>query len=369
MRRFLIPFTLAGAAATQAPSALCERGAAPWYRGEPATVDALAEVVDGWVRAPLAPADYATGSALFDGEWWFGTYQMAALGFGQVALERPETRAVNLARMRVAIDDAMRRDVWTFDAGEWGDHALDDLAADPHDHAVLGYLGLALGVERQLDPQGPHAAVHDEVIAALSRRVQQRNGLPLATYPGEAYPVDNAAVLAAIGLHARVTGQPAPGWLGEAVATWETRYVQEDGLVVQAVDPATGTARGRARGSGTALSAYFFGFSEPVLARRLGSAARDVLGGTTAGFGAVREYRRGEDGPGDIDSGPLVMGWSVSATGFSLASARRLGDEAWFADLYGTACFFGVPREGEGFMTGGPLGNAILFAMLTARPL
>ena len=362
MYRGLAALAAMGIAGSTGPSAVCELGAGGWYQGDPETIEPFAAALSRQVEAPLG--EFGTGSALFDGEWRFGTYQMAALGFGQAALADPAHRTENLARMRVAIDHALAHDVWAFDRAEWGDVALADLAHDRHDHAVLGYLGLALGLERTLDPHGPHAEIHDAVAAHLARRLAIRGEAPIQTYPGEAYPVDMAAVLGALALHAKSMGQPVPPAVDAAVRHWEAAYVADDGLLAQAVHPTTGHP-GTARGSGTALAAYFLGFTHPDVSARLRQGIRHQLAENAAGFGGVREYRRGEDGSGDIDSGPLIAGFSVSATGFSLAAARQSGDEAWFADLYGTACMFGVPGD-EGFLTGGPIGNAILFAMMTA---
>jgi hypothetical protein len=66
----------------------------------------------------------------------------------------------------------------------------------------------------------------------------------------------------------------------------------------------------------------------------------------------------------------VLFGVSVSATGFALAGARASGDRPFFAGLYRTAALFGVlvdRGEGRRFATGGPLGNALLLAMLTAE--
>ena len=127
-----------------------------------------------------------------------------------------------------------------------------------------------------------------------------------------------------------------------------------------------------ARGSGTALAVYLLSFSDPGLAAELYRAVKDKLARTFLGFGVVREYPSGNSGSsGDIDSGPVILGFGVSPTGFSLAGARIYRDEAFFADLYATAYLFGAPLDREdrrGFVTGGPLGDAILFAMLTAQP-
>jgi hypothetical protein len=74
---------------------------------------------------------------------------------------------------------------------------------------------------------------------------------------------------------------------------------------------------------------------------------------------------------GDVDSGPVILDVSVSATGFALASARAFGHRDAFERLYRTTELFGAPASSGGrlhFLTGGPIGNALLFALLTSGP-
>ena len=89
------------------------------------------------------------------------------------------------------------------------------------------------------------------------------------------------------------------------------------------------------------------------------------------GFGAIREYAAGHTGVGDVDSGPVVLGVSVAATGFALAPARAMGRGDMFTRLYRTTDLFGLPITRDGrrrFAVGGPIGNALLFAFLTSGP-
>jgi hypothetical protein len=127
---------------------------------------------------------------------------------------------------------------------------------------------------------------------------------------------------------------------------------------------------GAPRGSGTALASYFLSFADRELSAELLRATKQSLYGSVLGFGAIREYPRAKPGRGDADSGPIVMGFGVSATGFAVGAARANGDEALFKQLYATVELFGAPGQ-EGvrrrYRTGGPIGNAILFAMLTAQ--
>ena len=74
---------------------------------------------------------------------------------------------------------------------------------------------------------------------------------------------------------------------------------------------------------------------------------------------------------GDVDSGPVVFGLSSSGTAFALASARIHRNRALFQDLDSTLTLFAAPTdtgEGEHFLLGGPIGDALLFALLTAQP-
>jgi hypothetical protein len=111
-------------------------------------------------------------------------------------------------------------------------------------------------------------------------------------------------------------------------------------------------------------------FADYDFAHQLFDAAKSNLAKTVFGFGGVREYAKGtKGGYGDIDSGPVVFGYGLSATGFMLGDTRLFEDRDYFRRLYATAYAWGAPYEGGGrlnFVTGASLGDAIMFAMLTA---
>lgn len=63
---------------------------------------------------------------------------------------------------------------------------------------------------------------------------------------------------------------------------------------------------------------------------------------------------------------------SPSGTGFTIASGRTFGDRALYVSLARTAYLTGAPvsrGDERFFVTGGPLGNAIMLAMFTAQPV
>jgi hypothetical protein len=327
-----------------------------------AALDRLAEHAD-------APS-VSTGSARFDGEWMLVTLEMNVLGLGQVAIDDPTRAAGHLRAMRDAVDRMLAPERRAFGTSAWGADGLGDAALASDDgHAYLGYLALAMSMLRVLSPTMADAALHDRLVDALERRIAGAPHGMIETYPGEAYPPDVAACIGAIGLRAHALGRPVP----EAVRRWASvvraQYLDEQGYLAQSVDAETGAWRDGGRGSGTAIASYFLSFAEPTLSRDLEQALSGPGRARVAFVDGVREHVDGTGG-GDVDSGPVVLGVGVAATGFALGAARAHGDRALFVALYGTAHRFGLVEDdgrARSFRTGLEIGNAILFAMLTAR--
>lgn len=345
------------------PHRICERDARAYFDGEPGAALALASSVARWTERDLRPASFATGSRRFDGEWLFGTHMMAAMGFGQVVLDHPEERTRSLERMERSLDAMLAPEARAFDREGW--NGEDALASTRGHVAYLGYAGLALALHRRLRPSSRFAEMDDRIAAALASRIEASATGFVETYPGEVYPVDNAAALAAVALHARATRRPPPAALAKGIAALKARAIDpESGLVVQVVALADAAPRDAARASGTALASYFLAYADAELSRSLWLALEKNQLRTVLGFGAVLE-----GSSGDIDSGPVVLGFGVSATGFALGASRIHGDREAFAALYATAHLFGAPfddGDARTHATGGPIGDAILFAMTTA---
>lgn len=365
------------------PHRVCERGASKWFDGDPERIDMLAAAVSRWTMAELSPTSAATGSSRFhgggrfEGEWLFATYMMSAMGFGQLALARPETLEANVTRMEHCLDAMLDTRVLAFDAKAWGGDALTSLKAAPSSAAdrghvgLLGYSGLVLALHRTLRPESRFTTMEDEVISVLARRIEASPTHLIETFPGEVYPVDNASAFAALAVHAHATKQPPLRALDLGLEALRTKGLDPaTGLLFQAVSPTDATPRDAARASGTALATYFLGFADATLSSALFRALERRQFRTVLGFGGMMEYPAlsRERSSADVDSGPVVMGFGVSASGFALGASRAHGDRDMFTALYATAHLLGAPLDEDGSRTyamGGPIGDAILFAMLT----
>ncbi len=370
--RAAIRVTLVVVLAVTVPRGCAGGDAEAYFEGDREIQTALARGVIEDLEAGVTTATFHTGSPRFDGEWTLGTYQMAALGLAQVALAHPELKAELVPLIEASVERLIAPETTAFGAEAWHAAALDDLATD-RGHAYLGYINLALGMLRIVAPRNRFTGLHDRITDALARRIEHAPHGLIETYPNEAYPADVASVIGSIGLHDRGAGSDHHALLTAWAETFRARWIDpRSGMIFQTGDATTGLPRGPARASHTALAVYALSFALPELSLDLFRALQRSQHASFFGFGAIREDAPGHGGSADIDSGPVVLGVGVSATGFSLAGARIHGDRALYTELYRTADLFGVPRksgDGRRFVSGGPLGDAILLAMLTARPL
>jgi len=195
----------------------------------------------------------------------------------------------------------------------------------------------------------------------------------LAAYPGQAWPVDSVVAMASLRLHDALL----PGRFGSTVARWLTgvreRLDPATGLVPHRVDLASGAPAEMARATSQSVIERFLVDIDPTFARQQYLRYRERFVSFPLGLGpAVREYPSGVDGQADVDSGPLPLGVSLSATVVTLGAAQVQRDTALASGLASYGEFVGVPlytpwtkRYAFGAL---PIGDAFLAWSKTARP-
>lgn len=352
------------------PRWLCGRDANALFEGDSKAQQALADGVIEALARRRGQLFYRTGYLRFDGQSAVAIDQMTLMGLSQIVQLHPELREKYLPIAREAAKHLVDPQTLAYATRVYGHNGV--VALHPGEgHAYLGYINLGLGMLRAIDPDTPLAAVHDRLSSALAAELFSSPTGLIETYPGETWPPDVAAVAGSIGLHSKLTGVDRSAQL----ALWSARFsacsIAGDGYLVQRVKSGACVPVDAPRGSGTAVSAYFLSFADRGLSERLHHALSGAGERTLFGFGAIREYGAGFAGNGDTNAGPVLFGVSVGATGFALGSASVNRDRELFRELYRTLYLFGVPSDTDGrrgFVVGGTLGNALLLAMLTARP-
>lgn len=323
------------------------------------------------VGAPdFGPDDLSASlSPLIRGEWAVGSLSMTACALTSLALRYPETRAEASEVLARLAETLQRPELRRFDTDEWGEDALAGLSGRKGHLGYLGHLAIVLGAYRVAGGDGRFDDRHRAVVDGLARRLERR---PLIeTYPGQTWTADNVVAYAAIALFDRVHGTDHGALFRRFEAHARRHLLDPDtGTIVFRADRG-GRGFGRSRGSGVGWNGFYLPFFAPELAAEQYERAKAAfLVRLPFGAAALREWPPGLDRPGDVDSGPLVMGLSPSGTAFFLAGARQARDDDVFAALLRTAGLVGFAQDdpaGRHDALAPVVGDAIVLAMRTAR--
>ncbi|MGS2648417.1 hypothetical protein [Streptosporangium sp. LJ11] len=230
---------------------------------------------------------------------------------------------------------------------------------------------LALQPPERRDPAELRRFADDSV--ALAEAFGASESPYLEAYPGKAWPVDSTVAMASLRLHDTLLPSRYAGTAERWLQAVRRRLDPRTGLLPHEADPGTGAPAEVARGSSQSLGQRFLVEIDPAFAADQYRRFRDHYVVSPLGLGpAVREYPVGMDGPGDVDSGPLPLGVSLSATAVALGAAQVHGDAPLAGALANYGELAGLPidtpwtkRYAFGLL---PIGDAFLAWSKTARP-
>jgi post-segregation antitoxin (ccd killing protein) len=191
----------------------------------------------------------------------------------------------------------------------------------------LGHLNLMLGCHRSLNPASCFAALHDTLSRVLYGRYLRTPSHCLNSYPGLAWITDNTVALASLGLHSQITGSTYERYCRQWVAYARQHLTDSaSGLLISRPSSSQDVAEGPC-GAMLGWSIYFLYRFDPAYAAEQ---YRRYQEQASTSFGAIRLYRERvgsyETSTGDVDSGPLILGYSIPANAFAFGNAVALRD-------------------------------------------
>lgn len=305
----------------------------------------------------------------FDGEWALVSHSMTAMALANLAFLYPESAPEARAHLENLIPGVLRDEVQSFDRSLWGN---EDPLKSSHGHiGYLGHLNITLAAYAFLGGQKKeYLDLFQQVSEMLEKRMLARPNFNEETYPEEIYLADNAVVVASVALFHRFQGTADP-LTGKWCREVDQHYRDGVGkILVFRIQP-DGRPVPEGRGSGAGWNTFFLYYADPRFAAeefaRLKAGYYQEL---PLGLGAIREWPRGQEQAGDVDSGPVILGLSPSGTGFAVSGARVSQDQAMFARLMRTAevvgCTVGGPRTH--YLCAPLVGESIMLAMRTTTP-
>ena len=184
----------------------------------------------------------------------------------------------------------------------------------------------------------------DRLDAAIGRAMHPF----LASYPGMAWPADTAVGVAALAIRDQLRGPRHTKAIDRWIAYAGEHRDPETGGIPHEVDADLGVVGLRPRGESLALMARLLADVDPALARQQYEALRTHYLAYAWGIPGVRVHPRGQTGPGDVDSGPVILGLGGPATVVGAAAALAHGDDDVAAALFATPEMAGLPIEVSG---------------------
>ncbi|MFK8001953.1 MAG: hypothetical protein AB8H86_20320 [Polyangiales bacterium] len=291
----------------------------------------------------------------------------SALGFLNVARASPDLQG----RACESLDRVAER---AFDS------RVSPYERDPRDvgrfedyNLYLTHLSLVLGARRMAcGREASDDAFHARINAHVRERSLTSHIAHARSFPhSERFPADQAATLASLHLYdlthdTQLAQEPIEVWL-RTMALPEN--LAEHGLHRSCLDDEYPHAA-HARGCALSWTSFYMPQFAPEEARVLYETYRAHYAIEVAGLSGFREYAPGVDGETNADSGPIVLGMGVAATGLALGAARLQGDSQTYQRLMQTAATAGAPNMlgvGRSYWLAPMLGEAILFHATTAK--
>ena len=225
----------------------------------------------------------------------------------------------------------------------------------------LSHLNLIYGAVDQLgDCADP--AEHERITRELARRSLADPLRHASSYEGIGlrWPADQTVTLAGL---ARFDAAHGTRLLTAPLEGWRE-------VMLKNLDPKTGLPKSELTGKGPGAK-YPRGCAQSYITRYLSEADPVLAAKWWAGYrehfleriGAVvgfREWPRGVERKGDVDSGPIIFGIGTAASAFGIAAAKAQGDTALAAQLEASASAVMMTGVG-GAVADGILAQSISF--------
>jgi hypothetical protein len=219
----------------------------------------------------------------------------------------------------------------------------------PYGAFYNGWSSYVLGSKLRLEP----VSMRDEQEIHQFRKQCDKiaNAIQQATYPesypGAAWPADAMLCVASLSIHDEVF-EPryidiVKAWLQEVKQRLDSR-----GMVPHAVRAKSGMPAENARGSSMALMLIFLRDIDLQFAQDQFLVFNKHFIDSQFGLTGIREYAKSESGNGDIDSGPVILGFGGAATIVGMQTLSLYGEDEPGLKVRNTVEAFGIPIQSEG---------------------
>jgi hypothetical protein len=237
-----------------------------------------------------------------------------------------------------------------------------------------GEIALMLASRRMVEEKAEYKTLLKDRLDEIARRLETSRSLVIESYPDECWMFDHVVALDAMRVADFLDGSDHSALIQRWLRMARQDLVHRDsGLLISSFTSDHWPIDGP-EGSTIWLVAHGLQLLDPEFARGQYDRARRQLGKITVGFGYAQEWPSSWKGHADVDSGPIIPGFNISAgsSGMAFIGATAFGDEAYLSSLLGTIRFSGFPSRHSGqlkFCASNQVGDAALLYASTLGPI
>ncbi|OUC11937.1 MAG: hypothetical protein B0A82_24850 [Alkalinema sp. CACIAM 70d] len=204
-------------------------------------------------------------------------------------------------------------------------------------------LGGLLKLQRP-EARSPQNLGRFHVQSALLAQAYDRRFM-LAAYPAMTWPCDQTVALSSLALHDELFDSNYRSIIQRWIDHIQQNLDPKTQLIPHKVDADTGAIEIAGRSSSQVYLLPFLLELDPAFATQQYQRFRQQFPVATFGFFPVREYPIGISGKGDVDTGPLIFGFSATSTITSLATAKAFNDRELFDSTLMITETLGLPLQ------------------------
>lgn len=354
------------------------RSASDFYQTEglsPIATQLAARHLQLWTDPTLRNAELEK-MRVSNAEWDFMGRSYLVWSLANMCFRQPGSKQQYLQAMDQIIDETLRleqqKGMYFFLMPYAKDHPY--LVRPAHSLFLDGEIALMLAARRTVEEKPEYKALLADRVNGIAERLQKSPKMLLESYPDECWMFDHCIALDAIKLTDHLDGSDHLALIHAWIAMAKQKLVDpKSGLLISACET-RGTATYGPEGSSIWMLAHSLQPLDEDFARDQYQRARKELGAITLGFGYAREWPKSWKGDPDIDSGPIIPWFEISAgsSGMAFIGASSFGDDQFLSSLATTLDFAGFPSKKAGrlkYCASNQVGDAALLYAATLGPL
>jgi len=315
-------------------------------------------------------------------------YTLPAIAYANLVLADPDNRAKALKRMPGLLDAAVVSCIAKVKPPRG---KLENLTSYKKHGTYLGQLNMALGYYRLVGGDDRYNAINKAISDVLHKALVALKGRPLESFPTYSWTFDTTPALLSLRLYDHNNRSSRSDAVIRLGLDWMTG---------NAIDKSTGLPCSRIGASGARIApprGCDLSWRISMIAQLDPGLAKTMYDAYTKSFWLDRkvisgfaEWPGGKAGRQNVDSGPILMGIGMTASGMGLAAALSVGDELRADKLASQAIAYksllrrftalqprmksrmtlgGVIDPSSDYVTGFLYGDVSLFYSSTWRPL